>query len=117
MRYVDYRGHEMRFFSVEIRSFVSEGWIKDRDVQRPFSGKGCEIRLYDVRTGEVFFKITRFRDKGIPGVSMALPFFESVKDGLCELCVGGRITDDEAYSYDKWIKPLFREKRMEELGI
>lgn len=106
MRYVDYRGHEMRFFSVEIRSFVF------KDVE-----EGCEISLYDVRTGEVFFKITRFRDKGIPGVSMALPFFESVKDGLCELCVGGRITDDEAYSYDKWIKPLFREKRMEELGI
>lgn len=97
MRYKDNRGFELKFFSIEKREFST----------------GKEFLLYNIRTGDVFFKITISKDGELVE---ALPFFEDIKDELYKLTMNYFI-DEEAYHYDKWILPLLRNNRIKELGI
>ena len=43
-----------------------------------------------------------------------LDFFEEIKDDIHTLIMRD-IVSEEAYSYDKWILPLFRQKKLEEI--
>jgi hypothetical protein len=45
-----------------------------------------------------------------------LDFFTEIKDELYTLIMRD-LFEEEQYSYDKWILPIFRNIKLEELGI
>ena len=99
--------HEMRFFSME------------RNVKYNLDGsKYREFRVYNVRSGNVFYIINIY-DDGSYEIE-TLDFFNEIKDDLYTLIMMDIVSygSVEAYSYDKWILPLFRNSRIEMvLGI
>jgi hypothetical protein len=98
MRWLD-GDSEMKFFS------------KEREVRYDEEGKYREFGLYNVRTGTVFCRLRIYDD--ITEIR-TLDFFKEIEDDLQTLIMRD-IVSEEAYSYDKWILPLFRQKKLEEI--
>jgi hypothetical protein len=98
MRWLD-GDSEMKFFS------------KQREVRYDEEGKYREFGLYNVRTGTVFCRLRIYDDRT---EIRTLDFFNEIKDELHTLIMKD-IVSEEAYSYDKWILPLFRQKKLEEI--
>lgn len=103
MKWID-DGNEMRFFGMQRDiSYVGE-------MHRIFS-------LYNIRTGAIFFKMKAYVSAYERRYECeALEFFEPVKDRLREMILRDFV-EGEAYSYAKWLLPLFREQRLGEIGI
>jgi len=97
MRWLD-GDSEMKFFS------------KERDVLYD-KGKYRRFNLYNVRTGNIFCRLSIYDDHY---KIETLDFFEDIKDELYTLIMRD-ILSEEAYNYDKWILPLFRNKKIEEI--
>ena len=98
MRWLD-GDSEMKFFS------------KEREVRYDEEGKYREFGLYNVRTGTVFCRLRIYDD--ITEIR-TLDFFKEIEDDLQTLIMRD-IVSEEAYSYDKCILPLFRQKKLEEI--
>ena len=98
MRWLD-GDSEMKFFS------------KKREVRYDEEGKYREFGLYNVRTGTVFCRLRIYDDRT---EIRTLDFFNEIKDELYTLIMRD-IASEEAYSYDKCILPLFRQKKLEEI--
>jgi hypothetical protein len=98
MRWLD-GDSEMKFFS------------KQREVRYDEEGKYREFGLYNVRTGTVFCRLRIYDD--ITEIR-TLDFFKEIEDDLQTLIMRD-IVSEEAYSYDRWILPLFRQKKLEEI--
>jgi hypothetical protein len=98
MRWLD-GDSEMKFFS------------KEREVRYDEEGKYREFGLYNVRTGTVFCRLRIYDD--ITEIR-TLDFFKEIEDDLQTLIMRD-IVSEEAYSYDRWILPLFRQKKLEEI--
>ena len=96
--------HEMKWFS------------KERNVRYYRDGSKCrEFNLYNVRSGNVFCRLSIY-DDGLYEIE-TLDFFDDIKDEFYTLIIRDIVTE-EAYSYDKWILPLFRNSRIEKvLGL
>lgn len=101
MRWLD-GDSEMKFFS-------KERVVKYDEYQNGYR----EFNLYNVRTGNIFCRLKIYDYKY---EIETLDFFNEIKDDLYTLIMRD-IVSEEAYSYDKWIKPLFRQKKLEDLGI
>lgn len=108
MRWLEY-GNEMRQFSVQIDVYVGY----------------TVFSMYNVNTGNVFYKLTQW-EKLLNGWCnheiKTFEFFEEIKEELRELINIEFISGDgeynyeyRQYSYDKWILPIFRQKRLDEL--
>jgi hypothetical protein len=98
MRWLD-GDSEMKFFS------------KEREVRYDEEGKYREFNLYNVRTGIIFCRLRIYDDRT---EIRTLDFFNEIKDELYTLIMRD-IASEEEYSYDKWILPLFRQKKLEEI--
>jgi hypothetical protein len=98
MRWLD-GDSEMKFFS------------KEREVRYDEEGKYREFGLYNVRTGTVFCRLRIYDD--ITEIR-TLDFFKEIEDDLQTLIMRD-VVSEEAYSYDRWILPLFRQKKLEEI--
>ena len=98
MRWIN-EGNEMKFFS------------KQREVH--YIPRHRIFTLYNVRTGVVFCKMKVYEDRHEIEV---LDFFEPIKDKFYDLIMR-EFVEEEAYSYDKWLLPLFREIKLKEIGI
>ena len=94
-------GHEMKFFS------------KQREVSYETKFAHRVFMLYNVRTGTVFCRLKLYEDRHEIEV---LEFFEPIKDKFYDLILRDFV-QEEAYSYDKWLLPLFREAKLDEIGI
>ena len=94
-------GHEMKFFS------------KQREVSYETKVAHRVFMLYNVRTGTVFCRLKLYEDRHEIEV---LEFFEPIKDKFYDLILRDFV-QEEAYSYDKWLLPLFREAKLDEIGI
>ena len=96
--------HEMKWFA------------KERNVKyNPDGVKYREFNLYNVRSGAVFYRLNIY-DDGSYEIE-TLDFFNDIKDEFYTLIMRDIVTE-EAYSYDKWILPLFRNSRIEKvLGL
>lgn len=99
MRWLD-GDSEMKFFS------------KQREVFYEKDSKYRLFRLYNVRTGTTFY-ILKIYDDGYYEIE-TLDFFSEIKDDIYTLMMRDIVTE-EAYSYDRWILPLFRQKKLEEI--
>ena len=95
MRWLD-GDSEMKFFSKE-KGYDSSGYR--------------EFRLYNVRTGTVFCKLKMYDDDSYD--IETLEFFNEIKDYLYFI-MRDTVTE-EAYSYDRWILPMFRQKKLEKV--
>jgi hypothetical protein len=91
---------EMRFFSME-REAVYD------------SEKHREFKLYNIRTGNIFCIVEVYDGRHSIRV---VDFFEPIRDMFYDLALRDLVAD-EPYSYDRWILPLFRNKKIEKLGI
>lgn len=100
MRWID-EGNEMKFF------------CKQREVSYESKVAHRVFMLYNVRTGTVFCRLKLYEDRYDIQV---LDFFEPIKDSFYDLILRDFV-EEEAYSYDKWLRPLFREIKLKELGI
>jgi hypothetical protein len=102
MKWIDV-DHEMKWFA------------KERNVKyNPDGVKYREFNLYNVRSGTIFCTFNLY-DDGSYKIE-TLDFFDVIKDELYTLIMKNIVTG-EAYSYDKWILPLFRNKKLNEIGI
>lgn len=106
MRWID-EGKEMKFFA------------KQKDIRYNNDGsKYREFNLYNIRTGLIFCKLKMLSDIDVSRTYEieTLDFFTDIKDELYTLIMRDFV-EEEQYSYDKWILPLFRNIKLEELGI
>jgi hypothetical protein len=97
MKWID-DGYEMKWFSIEKRSNVYF----------------TELDLYNIQSGNIFCRLIIYRDDSYK--IETLDFFNDIKDQLRKLIVDNLVSE-EPYSYNKWILPLFRELRLNEIGI
>ena len=106
MRWID-DGHEMKFFS------------KQREIKYT-DGKGHRVfTLYNIRTGTVFCKLKMYPYEDRYDIRydiQVLDFFEPIKDRFYDLILRDFV-EEEAYAYDKWLLPLFREMKLKSIGI
>jgi hypothetical protein len=97
MKWID-DGYEMKWFSIEKRSNVY-----------------CtELDLYNIQSGNIFCRLIIYRDGSYK--IETLYFFNDIKDQLRKIIVNNLVSE-EPYSYNKWILPLFREFKLNEIGI
>lgn len=95
----------MKWFSVKIE----DRYHKPDEGYRIFS-------LYDILTGDIFFKLeVDFNNKTMPYYYQALEDYESIGEELKELVL--TMKEDEPYFYDRYIKPLFRESKINKILI
>jgi len=95
--------HEMKWFA------------KERNVKYYQDGSRYrEFNLYNVRSGNVFCRLNVY-DDGSYEIE-TIDFFNDIKDEFYTLIMKD-IDSENAYSYDKCILPLFREFRLNEIGI
>jgi hypothetical protein len=99
MKWVD-DGYVMKWFSIEKRSNVEQYCT--------------ELNLYNIRSGNIFCRLTIYHDGSYK--IETLDFFNDIKDQLHRIIVNNLVSE-EPYSYNKWILPLFRELRLNEIGI
>lgn len=108
MRWID-DGTEMKFFSMErdVAYDIRDGSVKYR-----------ELKLYNIRTGNIFCRIQigdRYEYRTHYKIQ-TVPHFEGIEEELYKLVMRD-VHEGEPYSYDRYILPLFREKKLKELGI
>lgn len=111
MRWIN-EGNEMKFFSLQRE-------VKYTDGKGHLGKKHRVFKLYNIRTGTVFceLKIYSYEDRyEIRYEIEVLDFFEPIKDRFYDLILRD-FSEEEAYSYDKWLLPLFREMKLKEIGI
>ncbi len=70
--------------------------------------------MYNLNSGVVFFRYVR-RPSGITMIK-TLDEFLPIKQGLINICLSVKDFDKEM-SYDMYILPLLRDKKLKELGI
>jgi len=107
MRWIN-EGNEMKFFSMQRD-------VKYTDEKGHLVKKHRVFTLYNVRTGTVFCELKMYTYEDRYDIQV-LDFFEPIKDKFYDLILRDFV-EEEAYSYDKWLRPLFREIRLKELGI
>lgn len=107
MRWIDY-GHEMKFFSLHRD-------VKYTDAKGSFFSKHRVFTLYNIRTGTVFCELKMYSYEDRYDIQV-LDFFEPIKDKFYDLILRDFV-EEEAYAYDKWLLPLFREMKLKEIGI
>jgi len=100
MKWID-GGNEMKFFS------------KHRDIVYKNGWKWRVFSLYNIRTGNIFCRLDIYEDRYEIEV---LRFFEPIKDKLYDMILRD-FDEEEAYSYDKWLLPIFREMKLKSIGI
>lgn len=72
------------------------------------------FNLYDIRTGDIFFKLeVDFNNKTMPYYYQTLDPYESIGEELKELAL--TMEEDQPYHYDRYIKPLFRESKLNKI--
>lgn len=93
----------MKWFSVEIKIIHN----KPDEAYRIFN-------LYDIHSGDIFFKLeVDFNNKNCPYFHQSLEDYVSISDQLKDLCLG--MEEDQPYSYSKYITPLFRDKKLNDI--
>ena len=98
----------MKWFSVEIRKVP----ITTLFVQPPNSDLPIVYSLYDIQTGDIFFKLevdvinNNFTHQSLD------PYLP-ISDGLKELAL--TMKEDQPYSYSRYITPLFRDKKLNDI--
>ena len=107
MRWIN-EGNEMKFFSKQRE-------VQYKDDKGNLGKKHRVFTLYNVRTGTVFCELKMYTYEDRYDIQV-LDFFEPIKDKFYDLILRDFV-EEEAYSYDKWLRPLFREIRLKELGI
>jgi hypothetical protein len=70
------------------------------------------LNLYDIHTGDIFFKL-EVDVINNNYTHQSLENFESISDGLKELAL--TMKEDQPYSYSKYITPLFRDKKLNDI--
>jgi hypothetical protein len=99
MRWLD-DGKEMRWFA------------KQRDVKFDEHKKAYRvISLYNIHSGVIFCQLTIWQDLNYK--IEVLYFFEEIKEELYTMIMRDISSEEEPYSYDKWIQPIFREKKLD----
>ena len=93
----------MKWFSVEIS--------KVRITTTPNSDLPIVLNLYDIHTGDIFFKLEV--DVNNSYTHQSLEDYVSISDGLKELAL--TMEEDRPYSYSRYIKPLFRDNKINEI--
>jgi len=74
-----------------------------------------EKRLYDIPSGEIFFKIV-YNPKNFTFNVYCLENFNSIKKDLLSMIFSGEIAkQDEPLSYERIILPLLRNKKIEQI--
>ena len=94
----------MKWFSVEI-SKVPITTTPNSDLPIVYS-------LYDIRTGDIFFKL-EVDVINNNYTHQSLEDYVSISDGLKELAL--TMEEDQPYSYSKYITPLFRNNKINEI--
>ena len=93
----------MKWFSVEIKVIHN----KPDEAYRIFN-------LYDINSGDIFFKLeVDLNNKNCPHFHQSLEDYVSISDGLKELAL--TMEEDQPYSYSRYIKPLFRDNKINEI--
>ena len=99
-----YHGREMLWFA------------KQRDVKFDELKRAYRIlSLYNIHDGTVFCKLTIWNDLSYK--IETLYFFEEIKEELYTMIMRDITSEEEPYSYDKWIQPIFREYKLKILGL
>ena len=93
----------MKWFSVEIS--------KVRITTTPNSDLPIVLNLYDIHTGDIFFKLEV--DVNNSYTHQSLEDYVSISNGLKELAL--TMEEDRPYSYSRYIKPLFRDNKINEI--
>ena len=102
MKWID-DDHEMKWFVLE------------RNVKYYRDGsKFREFHLYNVRSGNIFYKLKIYEDGS--NEIQTLHFFEDIKNEIHTLILKDLNTENP-HSYNQWILPLFRNKKLHDLGI
>ena len=94
----------MKWFSVEIS--------KVRITTTPNSDLPIVYSLYDIQTGDIFFKL-EVDVINNNYTHQSLEDYVSISDGLKELTL--TMEEDQPYSYSKYITPLFRDNKINEI--
>ena len=101
MRWID-EGNEMKFFT------------KVREVRYDIPQTRYRVFiLHNIRTGNIFCRLKIYEDRYEIEVN---DFFEPIKNEMYDLIMRDLVEED-AYSYDKWLLPLYREMKLKEIGI
>jgi hypothetical protein len=98
----------MKWFSVEI----SKVPIKKLFLQPPNSDLPIVYSLYDIRTGDIFFKL-EVDVINNNYTHQSLEDYVSISEGLKELAL--TMKEDQPYSYSIYITPLFRDNKINEI--
>jgi hypothetical protein len=69
------------------------------------------ISLYNIHSGVIFCQLTINHDLSYK--IEVLDFFEEIKEELYTMMMRDIDSEDHPFSYDKWIQPLFREKKLD----
>jgi hypothetical protein len=93
----------------EMRWFAKQRDVKFDNHKRAYR----VISLYNIRSGVIFCQLTIWHDLSYK--IEVLDFFEEIKEELYTMIMRELGPDDEPYSYDRFIQPLFREKIIENL--
>ncbi len=101
MRWLD-DGKEMLWFSKQRE-------VRHDELKRPYR----ILSLYSTHSGNVFCKLTIRHD--LCYKIEALDFFEEIKEELYEMAMRDIASEEAPYSYDRWIMPLFRERKLQRL--
>ena len=70
------------------------------------------LNLYDIHTGDIFFKL-EVDVINNNYTHQSLEDYVSISDGLKELAL--TMKEDQPYSYSKYITPLFRDKKLNDI--
>ena len=97
----------MKWFSVEISKVPRVKGI----TTTPNSDLPIVLNLYDIHTGDIFFKLEV--DVNNSYTHQSLEDYVSISDGLKELAL--TMEEDRPYSYSRYIKPLFRDNKINEI--
>lgn len=100
MKWVDNDGNEMKFFSIELKVHKEVMY--------------SDFNLYNTQTGIVFFKLRIYYDDR-PYEIETLDFFKEIKKEIYNMIMKDLSDQDVPYSYDEFILPFFRNKRLEGL--
>jgi len=93
----------MKWFSVQIVPVYPQQGCKDKYYR--------VLNLYDIHTGDIFFKLEV--DVNNSYTHQSLEDYVSISDGLKELAL--TMEEDRPYSYSRYIKPLFRDNKINEI--
>ena len=69
------------------------------------------ISLYNIHSGDIFCQLTINHDLSYK--IEVLDFFEEIKEELYTMIMRDIDSEEHPFSYDKWIQPLFREKKLD----